>query len=95
MNRGWRVKAAVVIALAAITIAGDAVHAVSEEVRPPAYTSYARRVLPGQTLWEICGSLPYGREDLQDVIDRCRLDNGIKDPGALKPGQVLMIRVKK
>lgn len=95
MNRVWRVKAAVVIVLSAITIAGDAVHTVSEEVRQPAYTSYARRVLPGQTLWEICGSLPYGRENLQDVIDRCRLDNGIKDPGTLKPGQVLMIRVKK
>lgn len=88
-------KAAVVIALSAITIAGHAVQDISEKAQPPAYRSYARRVLPGQTLWEICGSLPYGQEDLQDVIDRCRLDNGIKDPGTLKPGQVLMIRVKK
>ncbi len=29
----------------------------------------------------------HGREDVWEVIDRVRLDNDIKDPGALKPGR--------
>ena len=96
MKREWQMKAAaIVIALSALAVASHAVQAVAEINRPASYTSYARRVLPGQTLWDICGSLPYGREDLQDVIERCRVDNNITDPGALQPGKVLMIRVKK
>ena len=49
----------------------------------------------GETLWEICSKVNNGREDVWEVIDRTRLDNDIKDPGALKPGQVITIRVKK
>ena len=34
-------------------------------------------------------------EDIREVIDRARTDNDVTDPGALQPGKVLMIRVKK
>lgn len=96
MRTEWKLRAAViVIALGALAVASHAVQAVGEIREPGSYTSYSRRVLPGQTLWDICGKLPYGREDLQDVIDRCRRDNDIPDPGTLQPGQVLLIRVKK
>lgn len=95
MKKEWQMKAAaIVLALGALAVASHAVQAVAEIRQPASYTSYSRRVLPGQTLWDICGKLPYGREDLQDVIDRCRRDNDIPDPGTLQPGQVLLIRVK-
>lgn len=96
MKTEWKVRAvAIALALGALVIASHAVQAVAETTQPASYTSYSRRVAPGQTLWDICGDLPYGREDLQDVIDRCRVDNGITDPGALQPGKVLLIRVKQ
>lgn len=34
-------------------------------------------------------------EDIREVIDRARTDNDVTDPGALQPGKVLMIRIKK
>lgn len=89
-----KICAAAVIGLSALTMACHAGQAVQER-RNPQYTMVSRRVLPGQTLWDICGDLPYGREDLQDVIDRCRRDNDIADPGTLQPGKVLLIRVKR
>ncbi|WP_432643205.1 LysM peptidoglycan-binding domain-containing protein [Acidaminococcus sp.] len=96
MRTEWKVRAvAIALALGALVIASHAVQAVAETTRPASYTSYSRRVAPGQTLWDICGDLPYGQEDLQDVIDRCRVDNDITDPGTLQPGKVLLIRVKK
>lgn len=58
------------------------------------FAYYSRRVFPGQTLWGICSKLDT-KEDLREVIDRARLDNDIKNPGSLQPGQVILIRVKK
>lgn len=58
------------------------------------FVHYSRRVFPGQTLWEICSKLDT-KEDVRAVIDRARLDNNIKNPGTLQPGQVILIRVKK
>ncbi|MGM9518458.1 MAG: LysM domain-containing protein [Acidaminococcus sp.] len=91
-----KICAAAVIVLGALTMACHAGQAVQDqERRNPQYTMVSRRVMAGETLWEICGELPYGREDLQDVIDRCRRDNDIADPGTLQPGKVLLIRVKR
>lgn len=89
-----KICAAAVIVLGALTMACHAGQAVQER-RNPQYTMVSRRVMAGETLWEICSKVNNGREDVWEVIDRVRLDNDIKDPGALKPGQVLMIRVKK
>lgn len=90
----WKSKGAtLVIALSAITLAGHAVSAVNE-IQHPQYTCYSRVVLPGQSLWDICAKLDTS-EDIREVIDRARTDNDVTDPGALQPGKVLMIRVKK
>ena len=86
------VCAAAVIIMGALTMACHAGQAVQER-RNPQYTMVSRRVMAGETLWEICSKVNNGREDVWEVIDRVRLD--IKDPGALKPGQVITIRVKK
>ncbi len=91
----WKARgAALVIALSAITVAGHAVSAVNEIQQPKQYTCYSRVVLPGQSLWDICSKLDTS-EDIREVIDRARTDNDVTDPGALQPGKVLMIRVKK
>ena len=58
------------------------------------YHVYSRVVLPGQSLWDICSKLD-SSEDIRDIIDRCRMDNDVKDPGALQPGKGLQIRARK
>lgn len=90
-----KICAAAVIALGALTMACHAGQAVQEHRNPPQYTMVSRRVLPGQTLWEICSKVNDGKENLRTVIDRVRLDNNIKDPGKLQPGRVITIRIKK
>ncbi len=89
-----KICAAAVIVLGALTMACHAGQAVQER-RNPQYTMVSRRVMAGETLWEICSKVNQGREDVWEVIDRVRLDNDIKDPGALEPGQIITIRVKK
>ena len=89
-----KICAAAVIALGALTMACHAGQAVQER-RNPQYTMVSRQVMAGETLWEICSKVNQGREDVWEVIDRTRLDNDIKDPGTLKPGQVITIRVKR
>ena len=84
--------AAVVLVLAGLTLLSHGVSAVEREKAP--YETYYRVVLPGQSLWDICSKLK-SSEDIRTIIDRCRMDNDVKDPGALQPGKVLQIRVKR
>lgn len=84
--------AAVVLVLAGLTLLSHGVSAVEREKAP--YETYSRVVLPGQSLWDICSKLK-SSEDIRTIIDRCRVDNDIPDPGALQPGKVLQIRVRK
>lgn len=84
--------AAVVLILAGLTLLSHGVSAVEREKAP--YETYSRVVLPGQSLWDICSKLK-SSEDIRTIIDRCRMDNDVKDPGALQPGKVLQIRAKR
>lgn len=84
--------AAVVLVLAGLTLLSHGVSAVEREKSP--YEIYSRVVLPGQSLWDICSKLD-SSEDIRAIIDRARVDNDIPDPGALQPGKVLQIRVKR
>lgn len=84
--------AAVVLVLAGLTLLSHGVSAVEREKAP--YETYSRVVLPGQSLWDICSKLE-SSEDIRAIIDRARVDNDIPDPGALQPGKVLQIRVKR
>lgn len=84
--------AAVVLVLAGLTLLSHGVSAVEREKAP--YETYSRVVLPGQSLWDICARID-SSEDIRTIIDRCRVDNDITDPGALQPGKVLQIRVKR
>nr|DAR42850.1 MAG TPA: hypothetical protein [Caudoviricetes sp.] len=84
--------AAVVLVLTGLTLLSHGVSAVEREQAP--YETYSRVVLPGQSLWDICSKLD-SSEDIRAIIDRCRVDNDIPDPGVLQPGKVLQIRVKR
>ena len=84
--------AAVVLVLAGLTLLSHGVSAVEREKAPD--ETYSRVVLPGQSLWDICSKLK-SSEDIRTIIDRCRVDNDITDPGALQPGKVLQIRAKR
>lgn len=64
-----KICAAAVIVLGALTMAYHAGQAVQER-RNPQYTMVSRRVMAGETLWEICSKVNQGREDVWEVIDR-------------------------
>ncbi len=87
-----RKMTAVVLVLAGLTLLSHGVSAVEREKAP--YEIYSRVVLPGQSLWDICSKLD-SSEDIRTIIDRCRVDNDVDNPGALQPGKVLMIRYKR
>lgn len=84
--------AAILMVVSALTLLSHGVSAVEREQAP--YEIYSRVVLPGQSLWDICSKLD-SSEDIRTIIDRCRVDNDIPDPGVLQPGKVLQIRAKR
>ena len=90
-----KVKAAI-IATTLITAGVLTAGAIWRERVKPEPTDYLtfEHVHTGDSLWSLCERYS-GYEDLQDIIQRVREDNGIEDPGSLQPGKVLMIRVKK
>lgn len=84
--------AAVVLVLCGLTLASHGVDAVEKERKP--YKMVSRRVMTGQSLWDICSRLD-SSEDIRVIIDRTRVDNDITDPRTLQPGRVITIRYKK
>lgn len=84
--------AAVVLCLCGLTLVSHGVDAVEQEQRP--YKTVSRRVMAGQSLWDICTKLE-SSEDIRVIVDRTRVDNDITDPGSLQPGRVITIRYKK
>lgn len=69
--------------------------AAQTEVRPTEYITYKRVIYQGDTLWDVVGNTNQGREDLQELLYRVQMDNGITDPGRLQPGTEIKIRIKK
>lgn len=63
-------------------------------VEPTDYLTFEHVVYTGDSLWSLCERYSV-YEDIQDIIQRVRDDNGIKEPGALHPGQRIKVRVKK
>lgn len=88
--------AAVILVVSGLTLLSHGADALMAQTGRPAseYDIVARVVLPGQSLWDICSKLD-SSEDIRDIIDRCRVDNDVDDPGAMQPGKVLMIRYKR
>ena len=61
---------------------------------PTDYLTFEHVVYSGDSLWSLCERYS-GYEDIQDIIQWVREDNGIKNPGALQPGQKIKVRVRK
>lgn len=56
---------------------------------------YHTTVEEGDTLWGIVGRVATNREDMSRLTWQVMQDNNISDPGALVPGQMLVIKVKQ
>lgn len=61
---------------------------------PTDYLTFEHVVYTGDSLWSLCERYS-GYEDIQDIIQRVRDDNGINNPGALQPGMKIKVRVRK
>lgn len=90
-------KKASIIATALIAagiIAAGAIWRERIKPEPTDYLTFEHVVYTGDSLWSLCERYS-GYEDIQDIIQRVREDNGIKNPGALQPGQKIKVRVRK
>lgn len=90
-------KKAAIIATALITagiLTAGAIWGERTKPEPTDYLTFEHVVYTGDSLWSLCERYS-GYEDLQTIIERVREDNGIKEPGALQPGQKIKVRVKK
>ena len=86
-------KVIAIAAIAGITIGGCFAQE-DEKPCPSDYLTFEHVVYTGDSLWSLCERYG-GYEDIQTIIERVREDNGIKEPGALQPGQKIKVRVKK
>lgn len=57
--------------------------------------AYRVEVDQGDTLWTLCSRIASDADNLQEVVSRAKVENGIQDVTALQPGQELVIRVKE
>lgn len=90
-------KKAAIIATALITagiLTAGAIWGERTKPEPTDYLTFKHVVHTGDSLWSLCERYS-GYEDLQTIIERVREDNGIKEPGALQPGQKIKVRVRK
>ncbi|WP_026385490.1 LysM peptidoglycan-binding domain-containing protein [Acidaminococcus intestini] len=90
-------KKAAIIATALITagiLTAGAIWRERIKPEPTDYLTFEHVVYSGDSLWSLCERYS-GYEDIQDIIQRVREDNGIKNPGALQPGQKIKVRVRK
>ena len=91
-----RIKASI-IATALITagvLTAGAIWRERVKPEPTDYLTFEHVVYTGDSLWSLCERYG-GYEDIQDIIQRVREDNGIEDPGQLQPGQKIKVRVRK
>lgn len=90
-------KKVAIIATALITagiLTAGAIWRERTKPEPTDYLTFEHVVYSGDSLWSLCERYS-GYEDIQDIIQRVREDNGIKKPGALQPGQKIKVRVRK
>lgn len=80
--------------IAAGLITAGAIWGEKTKPEPTDYLTFEHTVHSGDSLWSLCERYS-GYEDMQDIIQRVRVDNGIKNPGALHPGQRIKVRVRK
>lgn len=80
--------------IAAGVLTAGAIWGERTKPEPSDYLTFEHVVYTGDSLWSLCERYS-GYEDIQTIIMRVREDNGIKEPGALQPGQKIKVRVRK
>lgn len=80
--------------IAAGLITAGAIWGEKIKPEPTEYLTFEHVIHTGDSLWSLCERYG-GYEDIQTIIERVREDNGIKEPGALHPGQKIKVRVRK
>lgn len=91
-----KAKAAIIATalITAVLLTAGAIWGDVTRPEPTDYLTFEHVVYSGDSLWSLCERYG-GYEDIQTIIERVREDNGIKEPGALQPGQKIKVRVKK
>lgn len=91
-----KAKAACIAAalIAAGVLTAGAIWGEKTKPEPTDYLTFEHVVYTGDSLWSLCERYG-GYEDIQDIIQRVREDNGIEDPGLLQPGMRIKVRVRK
>ncbi len=56
---------------------------------------YRKEVDYGDTVWSICGQVADDTVNLEKLVWQTMDENGIEEPGALKPGAEIVIHVPK
>lgn len=56
---------------------------------------YRKTVSAGDTVWSICSKIATDKEDMGKLVWQVMKDNHIENPGALQPGQKIIIRVQE
>lgn len=78
---------------AAILAAGCGVYAYATRPEPELMT-YVFTVQPGDTIWSICAKAATDLDNMRELMDRTKLENGITDAGNLQPGREIVVRVR-
>ena len=56
---------------------------------------YHKEIKEGETLWGVCSEIATDKEDLNRLVWQAMRDNKIEDPGDLRPGRVVIVRVRE
>lgn len=64
------------------------------KVLPSHVVTYSYRIQEGDTLWHVASTVALPEDDLQQMVFKIIEDNKIKNPGAIQPGTLVIIRVK-
>lgn len=59
------------------------------------YVEYRYDVEPGDTVWDVAAKIALPEDDVRDVVQLIKKQNGITDAAALQPGQTLRVTVER
>lgn len=87
-------RKAMVMATAAVMIGGAAY---AWQVRPVQTdtVTYVATVEAGDTVWDLAARLARPENDIRDVVQQIKEQNGITDAASLQPGQDLVVTVER
>lgn len=65
-------------------------------VQPPEKTvPYKVTLRSGESVWDVCAKVASSKDDVREVVYNTLKENHISNPGNVKPGTELVIRVKE